>query len=122
MPSIHRVFLCRKTLEAFGPAFIKRGQCAATRRHIFSPDLCTELECLRVHKCAPVHSKAHTRAAIRQAFSDGADDLFEEEVIASGSIAQVHKARLSVHTGFDAGKSLFAEAWDCMRQTSDDPT
>jgi aarF domain-containing kinase len=37
----------RRTLEAAGPAFIKWGQWAATRRDLFPPDLCAELE--RLH-------------------------------------------------------------------------
>ncbi len=93
-----------------GPAFIKWGQWAATRRDMFPPDLCKELE--RLHTQAPVHSLQYTQAAIRQAFPGSVGalfDHFEEEPVASGSIAQVYKARLSrkgaMHTGIDAGKS-----------------
>lgn len=100
----------RSTLERLGPAFIKWGQWAATRRDMFPPDLCKELE--RLHSQAPVHSQHFTKSAIAQAFPGGVEDLFDqfdEQPVASGSIAQVYKARLShkgaLHTGMDAGKS-----------------
>ena len=102
--------MCRSTLERLGPAFIKWGQWAATRRDMFPPDLCKELE--RLHSQAPVHSLHFTKAAMAEAFPGGVNDLFEqfdEQPVASGSIAQVYKARLSQkgarHTGMDAGKS-----------------
>lgn len=106
------VRVCRRTLETLGPAFIKWGQWAATRRDVFPPDLCKELEWLHSH--APQHSLHFTQAAIRQAFAAGTDDLFqqfEERPVASGSIAQVYRARLSqkgaLHTGMDAGMCPF---------------
>ena len=76
---------------------------------MFPPDLCKELE--HLHNHAPMHPLAHTRAAIQGAFSNSLGDLFEEfeeEPVASGSIAQVYRGRLStrgaLHTGFEAGK------------------
>ncbi|KAL3144219.1 hypothetical protein ABBQ32_003998 [Trebouxia sp. C0010 RCD-2024] len=101
----------RHTLETLGPAFIKWGQWAATRRDVFPPDLCKELEWLHSH--APQHSLRFTHNAIRRAFADSPEDLFqqfEERPVASGSIAQVYKARLSqkgaLHTGMDAGTEV----------------
>ncbi|KAL0040620.1 hypothetical protein WJX77_012568 [Trebouxia sp. C0004] len=101
----------RTTLERLGPAFIKWGQWAATRHDMFPPDLCKELECL--HTQAPVHSLHFTRSAIAQAFPGSVDELFEqfdEQPVASGSIAQVYKARLSrkgaLHTGMLAGNEV----------------
>ena len=77
---------------------------------MFPPDLCKELE--RLHSQAPVHSLHFTKSAIAHAFPSGMNDLFDqfdEQPVASGSIAQVYKARLShkgaLHTGMDAGKS-----------------
>ena len=99
----------RRTLETLGPAFIKWGQWAATRRDVFPPDLCKELE--RLHSQAPQHSLHFTHSAIRRAFAGTSEDLFqqfEERPVASGSIAQVYRARLSqkgaLHTGMDAGR------------------
>ncbi|KAL0042711.1 hypothetical protein WJX79_008376 [Trebouxia sp. C0005] len=101
----------RRTLERLGPAFIKWGQWAATRRDMFPPDLCKELECL--HTQAPVHSLRFTKSAIAEAFPGSVGELFEqfdEQPVASGSIAQVYKARLShrgaLHTGMLAGNEV----------------
>ena len=66
--------VCRRTLEILGPAFIKWGQWAATRRDVFPPDLCKELE--RLHSHAPKHSLNFTQSVIRQAFAGGTGDLF----------------------------------------------
>lgn len=78
---------------------------------MFPPDLCKELECL--HTQAPVHSLRFTKSAIAEAFPGSVGELFEqfdEQPVASGSIAQVYKARLShrgaLHTGMLAGKSV----------------
>ncbi len=75
---------------------------------MFPPDLCKELECL--HTQAPVHSLHFTKSAIAEAFPGSMDEQFDEQPVASGSIAQVYKARLSykgaLHTGMLAGKSV----------------
>lgn len=84
------------TLERAGPAFIKWGQWAATRPDMFPPDMCTELE--RLQTKAPAHSARFSIAAVEAAFGAPIDqmfDSFEEDPVASGSIAQVHRATLS---------------------------
>eukprot|EP00887_Chlorella_sp_A99_P002419 scaffold10.g2419.t1 len=103
--------LFRATLEAGGPAFIKWGQWAATRRDLFPPDLCAELE--RLHTQAPAHGPAFSDAAIREAFGFSAGDLFDSfdpAPLASGSIGQIHRAVLSDTgarlTGMDAGTTV----------------
>lgn len=95
-----------------GPAFIKWGQWAATRRDMFPADLCKEL-CL-LHTQAPVHPMHFTCTTIRHAFNAEVEDLFdgfEAEPVASGSIAQVYRARLSskgaAHTGMEEGAALY---------------
>lgn len=97
------------TREA-GPSIHKWDQWAATRRDMFPPDLCKELECL--HSQAPLHSLHFTKSAITEACPGSVHELFEqfdEQPVASGSIAQVYKARLShkgaLHTGMHTGKS-----------------
>ncbi|KAL4580248.1 hypothetical protein LXL04_016434 [Taraxacum kok-saghyz] len=89
------------TLEKAGPAFIKWGQWAASRPDLFPNDLCLELSELQTK--APAHSYAHTKHTIEKAFGRKLFEIFEnfEEVpVASGSIAQVHRATLrSRHTG-----------------------
>ncbi|MFS7921050.1 putative ABC-type Cd(2+) transporter [Helianthus anomalus] len=83
------------TLEKAGPAFIKWGQWAASRPDLFPNDLCAELAELQTN--APAHSYAYTKKTIEKAFSRSLPEIFEnfeEEPVASGSIAQVHRATL----------------------------
>ncbi|GAB2298739.1 hypothetical protein Dimus_032813 [Dionaea muscipula] len=83
------------TLEKAGPAFIKWGQWAATRPDLFPRDLCTELT--KLHSKAPEHSFAYTKRTVEQAFGRKISEIFdnfEEIPVASGSIAQVHRATL----------------------------
>ncbi|XP_052206489.1 ABC1 family protein YPL109C, mitochondrial-like isoform X2 [Diospyros lotus] len=83
------------TLEKAGPAFIKWGQWAATRPDLFPRDLCAELA--KLHTKAPAHSYAYTKMTIEKAFGRNLYDIFEnfeEEPVASGSVAQVHRATL----------------------------
>ena len=77
-------------------AFIKWGQWGATRPDLFPADLCAVLA--RLHTSAPAHAFAHTRAAVEGAFRRPLEELFDEfdaAPVASGSIAQVHRAVLS---------------------------
>ncbi|MQL86283.1 hypothetical protein Taro_018822, partial [Colocasia esculenta] len=83
------------TLERAGPAFIKWGQWAATRPDLFPDDLCSELA--KLHTKAPAHSFAHTKRTVEKAFSRKLSEIFsdfEEAPVASGSIAQIHRATL----------------------------
>ncbi|XP_020534540.1 probable serine/threonine-protein kinase abkC isoform X2 [Jatropha curcas] len=85
----------RLTLERAGPAFIKWGQWAATRPDLFPQDLCAELA--RLHAKAPSHSFSFTKMTIERAFGRKLHEIFanfEEEPVASGSVAQVHRATL----------------------------
>ena len=85
--------LVHHTLEKAGPAFIKWGQWAATRPDLFPGDLCTELA--KLHSKAPSHSFSYTKKTIEKAFGRKISDIFEdfeEEPVASGSVAQIHRA------------------------------
>ncbi|KAK9167995.1 hypothetical protein Syun_000135 [Stephania yunnanensis] len=87
--------LVHLTLERAGPAFIKWGQWAATRPDLFPRDLCNELT--KLHANAPAHSFAYTKKSIEKAFNRKLSDVFEdfeETPVASGSVAQVHRATL----------------------------
>ncbi|CDP05846.1 unnamed protein product [Coffea canephora] len=97
----------RITLEKAGPAFIKWGQWAATRPDLFASDLCNELA--ELHTKAPAHSYAHTRRTIENAFGRNIAHIFEnfeEEPVASGSIAQVHRATLRFRYPGKRGKPV----------------
>lgn len=103
--------LLRKTLELAGPAFMKWGQWASTRADIFPPDMCTELA--RLQSSAPAHSYRRTKAIVEKALGQPVDllfDSFSKEPVASGSIGQIHRARLSergaLHTGVPAGTEV----------------
>ncbi|KAG6778661.1 hypothetical protein POTOM_015001 [Populus tomentosa] len=96
-PEFRKIWLhvVHRTLEKAGPAFIKWGQWAATRPDLFPRDLCTKLS--ELHSKAPEHSFAYTKKTIERAFGRKLSEIFEgfEEVpVASGSIAQVHRATL----------------------------
>ncbi|XP_051133685.1 uncharacterized protein LOC127253252 isoform X2 [Andrographis paniculata] len=87
--------IVHRTLEQAGPAFIKWGQWAATRPDLFPRDLCAELS--KLHTKAPQHTFTYTKKAIEKAFGRKISDIFddfEQEPVASGSIAQVHRASL----------------------------
>ncbi|KAJ4872162.1 Protein kinase superfamily protein [Raphanus sativus] len=84
-----------RTLEKAGPAFIKFGQWIATRPDLFSKDLCLHLS--KLHSNAPEHSFEFTKRTIERAFGRKISEIFEEfdqAPVASGSIAQVHRATL----------------------------
>lgn len=87
--------IVRLTLEKAGPAFIKWGQWAAARPDLFPSDLCHELS--ELHSKAPAHSFAYTKRAVEKAFGRKLSEIFdnfEEKPVASGSVAQVHRATL----------------------------
>ncbi|KAK8501875.1 hypothetical protein V6N13_023341 [Hibiscus sabdariffa] len=96
-PQFRKMWLevVHRTLEKAGPAFIKWGQWAATRPDLFPRDLCIKLS--ELHSKAPEHSFAYTKKTIEKAFGRKLSEIFEafeEEPVASGSIAQVHRASL----------------------------
>ena len=96
-PEFRKVWLIvvHRTLEKAGPAFIKWGQWAATRPDLFPRDLCSKLA--ELHTKAPEHSFNYTKKTIERAFGRKISEIFdnfEELPVASGSIAQVHRATL----------------------------
>ncbi|CAI5966593.1 unnamed protein product [Closterium sp. NIES-65] len=91
--TIHQLLLF--ALRRGGAAFIKWGQWASTREDLLPPSLCLVLGSLQDQ--APTHSFSHTRRAVRKYLGCPLEDLFEEferGALASGSIAQVHRARV----------------------------
>lgn len=82
-------------LERGGCTALKFGQWISMRPDLFPSDIVERLACLR--DSAPQHSMEQTRAMIAQSFGRQIEEIFEEfgtEPVASGSIAQVYKARL----------------------------
>ncbi|KAL0035601.1 hypothetical protein WJX79_001935 [Trebouxia sp. C0005] len=80
-----------------GAAFIKWGQWSATREDIFPADFCRVLS--ELHDKAPVHKWEASKAAIEKAFGLPVEHMFESidhSAIASGSIAQVHRAVMTI--------------------------
>jgi len=89
------ISLVHFSLENAGAAFIKWGQWAAARPDLFPRDLCAQLSTL--HSKAPAHKYSQTKRIIEGAFGRKIDEIFEdfeEEPVASGSIAQIHRAVL----------------------------
>ncbi len=87
-----RIRLC---IEALGPIFIKFGQLLATRRDLLNDELIDELE--KLLDQVPAFPTEQARSIIEQQLSlplEQAFRSFDEEVLASASIAQVHNAEL----------------------------
>jgi len=85
----------RRTLEDLGPIFIKFGQILSTRRDLLPDELATELA--KLQDRVPPFPGAQARAIIEKAYGqplEGLLDEFDEQPLASASIAQVHTARL----------------------------
>ncbi|KAI2500225.1 kinase [Fragilaria crotonensis] len=86
-------------LAASGPAFIKWGQWASTRSDMFPESLCAALS--QLTNDAPTHSWKHTKKVMESSLGLPPDSLlkvfdsFDQKPLASGSIAQVHKACLN---------------------------
>ena len=91
-----RAVRMREALEDLGPIFIKFGQMLSTRRDLLADDIADELQ--RLQDNVPVFPGNQARAIIEKAFGQSTDDLFEtfeEQPLASASIAQVHVAVLN---------------------------
>ncbi len=88
----------RKALEALGPIYVKFGQAISTRPDLLPPDMARELAKLQDdvppfgHEQAVAIIEKSLKKPVNEAFA-----RFDDEVLASASIAQVHTAQL--HTG-----------------------
>jgi len=85
----------REALIELGPIFVKFGQILSTRRDLLPPDLADELAQLQDR--VPPFPGPQARAIIEKAWGkpiEAALDDFDEQPLASASIAQVHAARL----------------------------
>lgn len=88
-----RLRLC---IESLGPIFIKFGQMLATRRDLFGDEIADELE--KLLDRVPPFPWTQAREIIEQQLGmplDLAFESFDQNVLASASIAQVYAARLA---------------------------
>jgi len=95
-----RAVRMREALEDLGPIFIKFGQMLSTRRDLLADDIADELQLLQ--DAVPAFPGNQARLIVEKAFDKKIDDLFEtfdEQPLASASVAQVHVATLK--TGED---------------------
>jgi aarF domain-containing kinase len=88
--------LLTNSMANSGAAFVKWSQWASTRPDVFPEKLCSVLSKLQAN--APIHSYAYTKYLIEKELKTPINLVFNEfnvEPIASGSIAQVYKAKLN---------------------------
>ncbi|MFQ5659819.1 MAG: ubiquinone biosynthesis regulatory protein kinase UbiB [Gammaproteobacteria bacterium] len=85
----------RMLLEDLGPIYVKFGQILSTRRDLLPEDVANELAKLQDN--VPPFPGSEARRIIEEAYEQNLDEIFlefDEEPLASASVAQVHTAKL----------------------------
>mgnify|MGYP001240512276 FL=1 len=86
----------RQALEHLGPIFVKFGQMLSTRRDMIPADIADELA--KLQDRVPPIAGDQALAVIRRAYGRNAAEVFADFAntpVASASVAQVHRARLT---------------------------
>ncbi|HTY03972.1 MAG TPA: ubiquinone biosynthesis regulatory protein kinase UbiB, partial [Rhodocyclaceae bacterium] len=90
-----RAVRLREALEALGPIFVKFGQVLSTRRDLLAEDIADELA--KLQDQVPPFPSVQAIAELERAYGKPVDEVFrtfEDEPVASASVAQVHFATL----------------------------
>ena len=85
----------RHVLEELGPIYVKFGQILSTRRDLLPDDIAEELA--RLQDRVPPFPGNEARAIVEEEYGKSVQEVFsefDEQPLASASIAQVHAARL----------------------------
>lgn len=93
-----------RLVTRLGPTFVKAGQVLGTRRDVLPSQLCDELSVLQ--DSVPPLGRSETGRALREAY-DAPDAVFadfDEQPVASGSVACVYRA--SLHSGREVAVKL----------------
>jgi len=84
------------TLQCLGPAFVKLGQWAATRRDLFPVHVCIRLS--ELQDTARVHDWKYTHQSLCEAFGQDYESsglvVSKDSILGSGSVGQVHRGTL----------------------------
>ncbi len=94
-PTQSRAVRIRRTLEDLGPIFVKFGQALSTRKDLLPDDIADEL--VKLQDKVPPFSTETARSIIEQELAMSIASVFAEfddEPLASASVAQVHTALL----------------------------
>src|SRR5215510_11999627 len=90
-----RAIRLRRALEALGPIFVKFGQVLSTRRDLLPPDIADELALLQDR--VPPFPSGQVIATLERVYGRRVEKVFrsfDQEPVASASVAQVHLAEL----------------------------
>lgn len=85
----------RRALEEMGPTFVKLGQILATRVDLFDPEWIAEFS--KLHDSTPASPFAEVHRQLTEDLGAAPEEVFvafDPRPLATGSIAQVHRARL----------------------------